>query len=233
MSSLHDEILAEIKRQANPVKAEEHHRYFREPIETYGLSSPQAKEIAKQYYPQVKGNLDKALQLTEELLSHRNVSVSSVALFILQRFEKKLEPKHFKIFDGWVEYLTNWATTDHMTTHMMAATIKKDPSLVEELLRWTGSENRWRRRAAAVSLVPIARKGEMFDDVFRLADILMEDGDDMVQKGVGWLLKEASKRHPSEVREYLLEWRTRTSGLVLRYASEKLPYDMKVLKTRF
>jgi 3-methyladenine DNA glycosylase AlkD len=108
--------------------------------------------------------------------------------------------------------------------------VRKDPRLTERLLEWTESESRWRRRAAAVSLVPIARKGEMLEDVFRVADRLMEDRDDLVQKGVGWLLKEASKKHPVEVRDYLLRWRTRTSALVLRYASEKLPKDLRVLK---
>jgi 3-methyladenine DNA glycosylase AlkD len=103
---------------------------------------------------------------------------------------------------------------------------------VERLLSWTGSENRWRRRAAAVSLVPIARKGEMLEEAFRIADRLMTDEDDMVQKGVGWLLKEASREHPDEVREYLLRWREEVSALMLRYASEKLPKDKRVLKTK-
>jgi 3-methyladenine DNA glycosylase AlkD len=60
----------------------------------------------------------------------------------------------------------------------------------------------------------------------------MADGDDMVQKGVGWLLKEASREHSEEIREYLLRWREKASALTLRYASEKLPRDMRVLKTK-
>jgi 3-methyladenine DNA glycosylase AlkD len=54
----------------------------------------------------------------------------------------------------------------------------------------------------------------------------------MVQKGVGWMLKEASKRHPEEVRTYLLRWREKSPALILRYASEKLPKDLRVLKTK-
>jgi 3-methyladenine DNA glycosylase AlkD len=54
----------------------------------------------------------------------------------------------------------------------------------------------------------------------------------MVRKGVGWLLKEASKEYPDEVRGYLLRWRERTSALVLRYASEKLPRAKKVYETK-
>jgi 3-methyladenine DNA glycosylase AlkD len=54
----------------------------------------------------------------------------------------------------------------------------------------------------------------------------------MVQKGVGWLLKEASRTHPVEVRAHLQRWRTRAPALVLRIASEKLPKDQRVLKHR-
>jgi 3-methyladenine DNA glycosylase AlkD len=65
-----------------------------------------------------------------------------------------------------------------------------------------------------------------------IADRLMADGDDMVQKGVGWLLKEASREHPEEIRKYLLRWREKASSLTLRYASKKLPRGMRFLKTR-
>ena len=83
-----------------------------------------------------------------------------------------------------------------------------------------------------MSLVPIARRGGMLAEAFSIADRLMEDEDDMVRKGVGWLLKEASKEHPDEVRGYLLHWRERASALVLRYASEKLPREKRVYKTK-
>ena len=232
MSDLAERIMAEIRDSSDPEREAQLRRYFREPIKTHGLTSQQSKDIASKYYSEVKGDLEKALSLTGELMSRRNLSYSSVALRMLERFSRRLEPSHFPVFDGWVEYLTNWATTDHLCTKIIAEAVKKDPGLVERLLEWTGSDNRWRRRAAAVSLVPLARRGEMLGDVFRVADRLMTDGDDMVQKGVGWMLKEASKRHPEEVRTYLLRWREESPALILRYASEKLPKGMRVLKTK-
>jgi 3-methyladenine DNA glycosylase AlkD len=232
LSDLAERIMAEIREASDPERETQLRRYFREPIETHGLTSQQSKDIARKYYPEVKGDLEKAMSLTGELMSCRNLSYSSVALRMLERFSRRLEPSHFPVFDGWVEYLTNWATTDHLCTKIIAEAVKKDPGLVERLLEWTGSDNRWRRRAAAVSLVPLARRGEMLGDVFRVADRLMTDGDDMVQKGVGWMLKEASKRHPEEVRTYLLRWREESPALILRYASEKLPKGMRVLKTK-
>ena len=55
----------------------------------------------------------------------------------------------------------------------------------------------------------------------------MTDEEDMVQKGVGWLLKEQSAHHPDEVVDYLERWAGTTSRLVLRYASEKLPPERR------
>jgi 3-methyladenine DNA glycosylase AlkD len=55
----------------------------------------------------------------------------------------------------------------------------------------------------------------------------MKDTDIMVQKGVGWLLKEASKKHPKEVTEFLLKWKNKTTRLILNYAVEKLPIKLK------
>ena len=226
------EIRADLNRRGSPNHADRVKQYFKEPIETHGLTAPQEKELAKKYYPRVKGDLQKAIEVTQELIASKTLDEAQVGIRILGRMRRHLTPDHFDTLDAWVDHLTNWANTDGLSTWLTAETIRKDPTLHRRLLDWTSSENRWRRRAAAVSLVPIARKGDMLEEALAIADRLMTDGDDMVQKGVGWLLKEASKEHPEEIREYLLKWREEAPALTLRYASEKLPKDRRVLKTK-
>jgi 3-methyladenine DNA glycosylase AlkD len=224
--------MTEIKKRSDPERRIYLIRYFKEPIKTYGLSQSKNKEVADLFYPEVKGDLPGALALTETLIATGYLDAASVGLRILDRFRSKIGAEHFPLFDKWVEYLNNWASTDHFTTHHISECIKDDPTLVEQLIHWTGSDNRWRRRASAVTMVPIVRKGDMLDDVFRIADHLMMDEDDMVQKGVGWMLKEASRENPHEIHEYLIKWKPKSPALILRYASEKLPTDLRVLKTR-
>ncbi len=226
------EIKAEIKKEADPEHAKRVTQYFREPITAHGLRAPKEKEIARKYYNRIKKDLPTALLVTQELMESRVLEEASVGIRILRRMTRHLTPAHFDTVDPWVDLLTNWANTDGLSAWIIADIVKKDPSLTYRLLEWTTSENRWRRRAAAVSLVPIARRGDMLDQVFQIADRLMADGDDMVRKGVGWLLKEASKDHSQEIRDYLLKWREEAYALVLRYASEKLPKEMRVLKTK-
>jgi len=233
MSSIAEEIRVELRRHANPAGVEKAKRFFKEPIDTLGLSTPETREVAELFYPRLKGDILLALEVGGELHASGVLEEAGVAVGLVRRMRRSLRPEHFDVFDGWVDHLTNWANTDGLCCDLISETVKLDPSFAGRLLNWTASGNRWRWRAAAVSLVPIVRRGGMLEEALSVADRLMEDRDEMVQKGVGWMLKEASKRHPEEVRKYLLKWRQRTSALVLRYASEKLPAEKRVLKTNY
>ena len=101
------------------------------------------------------------------------------------------------------------------------------PQFIERLGAWARSENRWLRRASAVTLILPARKGIFLKEVFEIADIMLEDKDDMVQKGYGWMLKEASKKHQAEVFDYVMSKKARMPRTALRYAIEKMPVEMR------
>lgn len=83
------------------------------------------------------------------------------------------------------------------------------------------------RRAAAVTLILPARKGLFLEDIFAIADTLLEDTDDLVQKGYGWMLKEASKKHLKEVYSYVQKNKKKMPRTALRYAIEKMPKELK------
>jgi 3-methyladenine DNA glycosylase AlkD len=101
------------------------------------------------------------------------------------------------------------------------------PDLVNGLKKWAGSENRWVKRAAAVSLIVPAKRGRFLNDVFEIADILLRDKDDMVQKGYGWMLKVASQAHQEEVFMYVMQNKAAMPRTALRYAIEKMTPEMR------
>jgi len=83
------------------------------------------------------------------------------------------------------------------------------------------------RRASAVSLILPARKGSFLEEVLEISEILLQDSDDLVQKGYGWLLKEASKKHLDEIFEYVMNRKEKMPRTALRYALEKMPPEMR------
>jgi 3-methyladenine DNA glycosylase AlkD len=83
------------------------------------------------------------------------------------------------------------------------------------------------RRASAVTLVMPVRRGFFFDYVFEIADLLLLDDDDLVRKGYGWMLKEASRLHRQEVYEYVIKNKAVMPRIALRYAIELMPQDLR------
>jgi len=83
------------------------------------------------------------------------------------------------------------------------------------------------RRASAVSLIIPARKGLFLDIIFEIANSLMLDKDDLVQKGYGWMLKAASESHQQEVFDFVMKKKSIMPRTSLRYAIEKMPEEMR------
>ena len=78
-----------------------------------------------------------------------------------------------------------------------------------------------------VTLILPARKGKFLSDIFEIAQLLLEDQDDLVQKGYGWLLKEASKKHQRQVFDFILKHKKTMPRTALRYAIEKMPEKLR------
>jgi len=83
------------------------------------------------------------------------------------------------------------------------------------------------RRAAAVSLIVPAKHGRFLTISLEIADLLLLDDDPMVQKGYGWLLKEASRNHQKTVFDFVLKHRAVMPRTALRYAIELMPRDLR------
>jgi 3-methyladenine DNA glycosylase AlkD len=219
------EIRAEFDRLADPRAAEEAQRFFKDqPIALRGLAAPDIQRIARDVYPRIKklSTADRDRLCTALWASHSHEE-GALVCYVYRRFAKQCGPREFALFTLWLDrYVDNWAHTDGLSLWLLGASIANDPALIDKLDSWTSSKNRWKRRAAAVALVYSAKRGEHTRAIVRIAAPLIEDEDDMVQKGVGWLLKETYPKKPTEVVRFLLAKRAKTTRLVLRYAAEKM-----------
>ena len=225
MNELLAEIRAECNRLANPRAADSAQRFFKDQIiELRGVTSPQIQRIAREIYPRIKklpaADRDR---LCTALWASRKHEEGALVCYVYRRFAKQCGAREFRLFTRWLDlYVDNWAHTDGLSLWLLGASIASDATLIDKLDSWTRSKNRWKRRAAAVALVYSAKRGEHTSAILRIAAPLIQDDDDMVQKGVGWLLKETYPKKPAEVARFLIANRAKTTRLVLRYAAEKM-----------
>ncbi|MCC4767135.1 DNA alkylation repair protein [Methanosarcina sp. DH1] len=204
-------------------------RFFKEEVHCYGVKSAFVGRIVKNYFNEIKSKDKKEIfSLCEELFRSDYCEEAFIAAEWAYMVRNNYSEDDFFTFERWVEnYVNNWAKCDTLCNHAVGSFIEKFPAYVEKLKTWALSDNRWVRRAAAVTLILPARKGNFLDDVFEISDLLLKDRDDLVQKGYGWMLKEASKPHRQEVFEYVMNNKKEMPRTALRYAIEKMPPDLR------
>lgn len=223
------EIVAKLKSAGDKKTAESSKRFFKEDVNFFGLKSAQTRGIAKEYMPSI-AKMDKSavFELAQQLMKLNYLESSSVASDFVYAKRRDFTKSDFKVFEKWAnEYITNWAACDTFFNHCMNALIEKFPELIPDIKKWCKSRNRWVRRAAAVTFILSARHGKFIDDVFEIADTMLTDEDDMVQKGYGWALKAAGESAPTRVYDFVTARHARMPRTAYRYAIEKLPADMR------
>lgn len=222
-------IYEELESIADTKVREGAERYFKGETLFHGVKLPIVRQLSRKYYPQVK-KLAKAeiFSICTELLETRYQEEATIAIDWAYRLRAKYEPEDFKTFEEWVDsYVDNWAKCDDLCNHVLWAFMGKYPSFTANLKEWAKANNMWRRRAAAVTLVKPASQGLFIDDVFEIADILLIDNEDLVQKGYGWMLKAASESQRQKVFDYVMKNKQVMPRTALRYAIEKMPDNLK------
>jgi 3-methyladenine DNA glycosylase AlkD len=222
-------IRQELTEQADPEIRKTSKRFFKEDIMCYGMKSATVTAIARKYWNVVKNrSKPEIFALCEELYQSGYMEESFIVSNWTHALSGRYEKEDLPVFRRWIDtYITNWASCDGFCNHTMGDFIGRYPEYTDELKRWTQSENRWTRRAAAVSLIIPAKQGMFLKESIEIANLLLTDTDDMVQKGYGWLLKEASRKHTDVVFSYVIGKKKEMPRTALRYAIELMPEDLK------
>ena len=211
----------------------------------YGVSLKEVGIIAKDFYKQIQCNTkNEIFEMCEELWKLKSLEEAVIACHWSEALHKKYEPSDFIVFERWLnKYVNNWADCDTLCNHTIGEFVMMYPEYIVKLKEWAKSPNRWVRRGSAVTLIIPARKGLFLNDILEIADTLLLDTDDLVQKGYGWMLKAASlsektakgkeikdeirKKHLMAVFNYVIKNKSVMPRTALRYAIEKMPDELK------
>ncbi len=227
--ALLDRLNRELEENADEKYREDIKKFFKVEMKNLGVRSAVMRRISSKYFKEIrKLPKDEIFAICDELLKSDVGECRGVAFDWAHRCKKHFEKSDFATFERWFEdYVSNWGACDELCCHALGQFLIMYPDCFDETKKWARSKKSMMRRASAVSLIPTLRKGLGLKKIFEISDILMNDEEDLVQKGFGWALKEATHHFPHEVYEYVLANRARMPRTALRYAIEKLPEDMR------
>ncbi len=221
-------IAAHIRRVlisgASAPHTEEVQRFFKEEIQSRGWYTHELRRVAVRLRKATlqDADLQFLLAVCDKLFRGRVLEEKVFAVVMLQGIVNEFGDREFKLFASWLDRISTWADHDALASYLLGPMIAAEPKRAKAVFQWAKSRDRWHRRAAAVSLIRAIRQKKCRREVIQISNLLLTDEDDMVQKGLGWLLREAAKFDPEFTIPYLRKIRTRAPRLVLRTACETL-----------
>ena len=127
--------------------------------------------------------------------------------------------------------LGEWGEVDCFACYLAGPAWREHQVSDKVIHGWTRSKDRWWRRAALVSTVPLNGKAQGGSGDSRrtleVCRLLVNDRDDMVVKAMSWALRELSKRDPKAVNQFLIEHRDAVASRVRREVANKLSTGLK------
>jgi 3-methyladenine DNA glycosylase AlkD len=230
MSNIIEQVRHELINNSDEATRESGKRFFKEEVKLYGVKTMTVSKISKQAFKSIEKLSKKEIfDLCEQLWVSGIMEESFIACNWAYAVHKQYSEDDFPLFERWVnEYVTNWASCDTLCNHTVGTFLEMYPSHIGKMKDWTKSKNRWVRRASAVSLIIPAKKGLFKEDIFEIANSLLLDADDLVQKGYGWMLKSLCNKYEDDVYRYVLSKRDIMPRTALRYAVEKMPKARKL-----
>jgi len=227
------EAAALIRRMLKDGGTSEHARgvqwFFKDEIRSHGWYTADLRRAVRQLRREILLQRDFAflVAIADQLFSGKVLEEKVAAVFLLEQLDSQFSDREFRMFEEWLKRISSWADHDGVVHSLIAPMVVAKPSRIGAIVRWAKSRDRWHRRAACVALIRGARSKMFFPDIVRLSDSLLDDSDDMVQKGLGWLLRETAKFDAKRTVPYLMKIRERAPRLVLRTACETLDSEAK------
>jgi 3-methyladenine DNA glycosylase AlkD len=224
-ASFANEVRRALKAGGSPERSSSVQRFFQEEVQSHGWRTADLRRAAVGWRREIlqKSDLRFLLQVADHLFAGTINEDKNVAVFLLENITDKFGDEEFRLLESWLPRISNWSDHDALVHYLIAPMVVAKPARASRVFHWAKSRNRWFRRAACVALIQGARRKIFFPEIIRLSATLLSDEDDMVRKGLGWLLRETAKADAQRAVPYLMSIRERAPRLVLRTACATLP----------
>lgn len=217
----------EAKRLGNKEKAKVMAGFFKTGEGEYGfgdiflgLTVPQCRVLAIKYKDLYFADIGELLR--SEIHEERLIAL----LILVHQFAKEemLQRRIYEFYLKHTKFINNWDLVDLSSDKIVGGYLIDKPKAI--LYKLAKSNNLWERRIAMISTYNFIKNGE-FDDAMGIVEILIDDKNDLIQKAVGWMLREVGNRD-LKAEEKFLKIHYRIMGrTALRYAIEKFPENVR------
>lgn len=225
-------IITELEFVADPVRSKAAKIMFPTSMKYLGVRTPDLRILLKKRQNEIKNWVpEKQIDFAKKLVETRIFECNQFAFELLWMNKNALSLLRLPDLEELGINMDNWATTDTFSVMIAGWAWRENQITDSDVLNWLNSENRWWRRVAVVSTVPLnlrARGGK--GDTKRtlmICEKVVSDRDDMIVKALSWALRELSKTAKPAVETFMEKHEKQLAGRVRREVFTKLETGRK------
>ncbi|MEQ9090933.1 MAG: DNA alkylation repair protein [Balneola sp.] len=214
----------ELEKYSDPKKAEHSKRFFKTGKGEYGegdiflgTTVPNQRKVARKFKHMPLNEVEKLLQS-----DFHECRLTAVILLVykIEKADQAIIDEIAEFYLKNIRYVNNWDIVDSSCRFILAKFLEhRERDLLYDLAK---SENLWERRIAIITCYYFIKKDD-FEDALAISQLLIKDEEDLIQKAVGWMLREIGNQELEVEESFLLEserYKTMPRTM-LRYAIEK------------
>ena len=241
LSFMNNRLYEEILSLRDPVQAVNLSRFFKtgkgqygEGDQFLGVKVPVTREVVKRCWQETSFDELEACVASEYHEIRLAALLTLAQIFKHAKKDKTLQQHCVEFYLAHTQYINNWDLVDLSCYELLGTwLLDKDRTLLYDLVRDGGTI--WEQRIGMVSTMQFIRHGQL-DDTYAIAEIFLSKPQplhDLLQKAVGWLLREAGKRDEQRLKDWLSSRCQTMPRTMLRYAVEKFSEEvrMELMKT--
>jgi len=189
-----------LKTGGSAPHSEDVQRFFKHEVKARGWRTAELRKVAKRFLRTILAEHGQPylLLVADQLFAGEVLEEKNFAVMLLEGMTQSFGRAEFTLFETWLDRVTSWADHDGLVHYLIGPMVAADASY-------------------------LVRQHKNFSEIQGITELLLASKDDMVQKGLGWLLREAAKANREQAVAYLMEVRERLPRFVLRTACETLP----------
>ena len=225
-------VLADLRVVAIPERRERTAGYFPTTMEILGVPVPEIRKVLRPLARSLRGEpAGQVLDIARSLLGTRVHEARQVAFELVGGRKDVMDGLDAEVIESLGCGNDNWASVDCFSVFVSGPCWRNGSIGDEDVLRWARSEDRWWRRTALVSTVPLnLRSRGGTGDVPRTLGVctdLAGDADPMVAKALSWALRSLCGVDPRAVEDFLRTQGDAVPALVRREVANKLATGLK------
>lgn len=225
-----DQFITQLKTFQSAEELKKIQRYFKTGKGEYGEGDQFMGVKMGEVFKLAKVFIDMPLGEIEKLLESPLHEVRAGGLSIMgkQATRKKTpESRKKELFDLYIrrhDRVNNWDLVDLGALYLVGGYLADKPRVI--LYTLARSSNMWERRTAIVSTAYFIKRGDL-EDAYKISELLLNDEEDLVHKGTGWMLRTAGAADRPRLLAFLNQYAASMPRTLLQYAIEHLEPDQR------